>query len=78
MGPTQSRFCGVSSIVSITSRPGRDDCNWRSWYDWGKMSIFVVVEGDCWIVEEEEVVVWLELLDIGGVWIAVDVSLEGM
>lgn len=65
-------------MVSITSRPGRDDCNWRSGYDWGKMSIFDVVGmGGCWIAEEE-VMVWLELLDIGGVWIVVDVLLEGM
>lgn len=34
--------------------------------------------GGCWIVEEEVVVIWLELLDIGGVGIVVDVLLEGM
>jgi len=43
------------------------------------MSIFVVVGmGCCWIAEKEEVMVWLDLLDIGSVGIVVDMLLEGM
>lgn len=80
-GRTQSRFCGVSSMVSITSKPGREDCNCRSGYDWGKMSMFAAAAdtagmGGCWIAEEA--VGWLELLGIGGVGTVVDVLLEGM
>jgi hypothetical protein len=72
-GRTQSRFCGVSSMVSITSRPGRED--WRSGYDWGKISRLVAGRDVCWIVVVLwllVVVVWPEVLDIGGVGMVAD------
>lgn len=54
-----------------------------SGYDWGKMSVFAVAGmGGCWtiVVSSPMVVVWLEVLDIGGVGIVVnvDVLLKGM
>lgn len=60
----------------MTSKPGKEDCNCRLEYDWGKMSMFAAAAaemGGCMIVE---VVIWPELLDIGGVGIVADVLKE--